>query len=147
MGVYLHRKHGLNPTMTTCFYCNKAKDILLVGAKVAKFREAGLADGDGRMQSNIGVINYEPCSECAGFMAQGIILISVLDGDEEKKNPYRTGGWCVVKDEAIKAIVNPPELADEICRRRVCFIPDEAWKKLGLPELPELPKSELGKTA
>jgi hypothetical protein len=38
----------------------------------------------------------------------------------------------VVKEEAIRHIVKPQELADDICRR--AFIPDEAWTLLGLPE-------------
>ena len=47
MSISLHKEHGLNPTMDTCFYCNEPKDILLVGARVSKFKEAGLADETG----------------------------------------------------------------------------------------------------
>ena len=63
---------------------------------------------------------------------QGIVLISVKDG-ESGDNPYRTGRVAVVKEEAIRNIVHPKELSDTIIQKRVCYIPDEAWKLLGLP--------------
>lgn len=74
------------------------------------------------------------CQECQKLMEQGIVMISV---DEEKstdmKNPYRTGGWCVLKEESVRRMIDTPELAEQICRERVCFVPDDAWDQLGLP--------------
>jgi hypothetical protein len=69
-------------------------------------------------------------------MKLGIILISI---DEKKTgsntdNPYRTGGWIVIKEEALRRIgIKPPELEAHILRARVCFMPDDAWDRLGLP--------------
>lgn len=141
--MYLHPKHGLNPTMTTCFYCNELASILLVGSRTKKFKEIGLAKKDGEMNMNIGVIDAKPCSQCERYMKQGVILISIRDGEEtemenakrEKRlpNPYRTGGWAVVRDEFIQRVINPPELASQILKQRFCFVPDYAWDKLGLP--------------
>lgn len=129
--IRLHPKHGLNPTTTNCFFCGEAKDILLVGTATKKFKEAGLADADGQMHHSIGVVDYEPCQKCKEYMRKGVILISVRDG-EFGKNPYRTGGWAVVKDEFIKGL-NPPEFVADILQQRVAFVPDEAWNMLGLP--------------
>ena len=73
------------------------------------------------------------CQECEGYMELGVILISVRDG-EDGKNPYRTGGWVVLKDEAVKRMCNCEKQAEEILNKRLCFIPDEAWEMLGLPK-------------
>ena len=131
MNIYLHKEHGLNPTMDTCFYCGKAKDILLVGARVQKFKEAGLADSTGKMNMQIGVTDMEPCNKCTEYMKQGIILISCRD-DSDIKNPYRTGGWIVIKKEAVKRMIDP-ELFEQIREKRFAFIPDTVWDMLGLP--------------
>ena len=67
-------------------------------------------------------------------MEHAIICISV---DEEKsddmQNPYRTGGWCAIKEEAFKRIGVPQELEDAVLRRRVMFLPDNTWDLIGLP--------------
>ena len=141
--MYLHPKHGLNPTLTTCYYCNEPADILLVGSQTKAFKAAGLANEDGEMKMNIGVVDAKPCSKCEGYMKQGVILISMRDSEEtemekakqEKRlpNPYRTGGWVVVRDEFIKRVIHPPELANQILKQRCCFVPDSAWDKLALP--------------
>ena len=73
------------------------------------------------------------CQECEEHMKKGIVMISVKDEDEGQKNPYRTGGWCVLKEEALRKIVTQKELADAICRKRMCFVPDSAWDMIGLP--------------
>jgi len=134
MTITLHKKHGLNPTMDTCFYCGKAKDILLIGNKTIKWEKAGIASSDGKMPQQIGVINDEPCQECKGFMEKGIILVSVKDEEEDRneKNPFRTGKMCVITEEAIKRILQG-DLLNSILKTRFSFILDEAWKKLGLP--------------
>lgn len=69
--------------------------------------------------------------KCKDYMKQGIILISVRDG-EKGNNPYRTGGWCIVRDEVITRIVNSPELVESILKHRVSFISDIVWDQIGL---------------
>jgi hypothetical protein len=73
------------------------------------------------------------CGDCLELMKIGVVLLSVQDGTEEDDSPYRTGGFVVIKDEAIERMVNPPELAAQIIKQRMCFVPDEAWAALGLP--------------
>ena len=132
MSIRLHSKHGLNPTMTKCFFCGESKDILLVGSKVTQFRNAGVpVSSDGKMPMNIGAVGYEPCQKCKKYMDMGVILISVKDG-EEGKNPYRTGGWVVVKDDYISKVFDT-HISQDILKNRVAFIPDESWDRLGLP--------------
>ena len=132
-GIRLHEKYGLNATIFNCFFCGKEAGLLLPGSNTKAFREAGLANLDGEMHRNIGVIDKEPCTECKELMKQGVMLISVRDDEETGDNPYRTGNVAVIKDEAIKRMVQPPELAACILKARMSFVPDAAWESLGLP--------------
>jgi len=126
--------------MDTCFYCGEAKDILLVGSHTQRFQEESLADSTGKMNTQIGVTNMEPCNKCAKYMKQGIILISTKN--EISDEPYRTGGWIVIKEEALKRMVNI-ELFEQIRKKRFAFVPDAVWDKLGLPrgEVEGIPSS------
>jgi hypothetical protein len=90
---------------------------------------------------NCGVINDEPCNDCKKWMEQGIIFISINDNttDEEMRskdgmppNPYRTGKWAVIKDEAVKQLINGTML-DFALKHRFIFITDGAWNAIGIP--------------
>lgn len=142
--IYLHSKYGVNPSMTACYFCNEPSEILLVGLRVKPFRDAGIdVSPDGQMPRSVGVIDGRPCPKCEDFMKKGVLLISVRD-DQEKEiegantdrrlpNPYRSGGWVVVKDEFIRKAFSPVELQDQVLKKRFCFIPDKVWDMLGLP--------------
>lgn len=137
--------------MFQCFYCQKSMGVLL----------------DRRLRKSLprraGVLDMEPCSECKDLMKIGIILISIKDNttDEDMRgepimrfgrergrtppNPYRTGGWCVVKQEAVERFPVPAKMIDSAVRRRFMFITDEGWDYLGLPrdqEIDNRPKKE-----
>lgn len=140
--MYLHRKHGLNPTLTNCYFCGEPDRIVLVGSKTQAFKDVGLAERDGRMSMNIGVLDMEPCNKCKGYMKDGVILISIRApiGDEMKgpiPNPYRTGGWIVVKREAIARWRDDSPEGDNIwewvLKHGFGFIEDGAWDKMRLP--------------
>ena len=110
-----------------CFYCGEINEILI----------------DNRLQntlnSNMGVMNMNPCSKCQKYMEMGIILISIRDNttEEEMKgpipNPYRTGKWCVVKEEYINKTFNDQNMINFAIKNRFMFIIDSAWEMLGLP--------------
>ena len=77
--------------MGVCYFCGKPKEIIL----------------DRRIRNVLpktACYNQEPCDECKKLMKLGVIVISVRDG-EKGPDPYRTGRWFVVKDEAFK--INP----------------------------------------
>ena len=121
MSIKLSEKHGVNPALDRCFYCGEAKGVVLFGRM----------KGDAEAPREV-VIDKEPCQTCAAHMKAGVILIEVRDG-EESDTPYRLGGFAVVKDDALRRIIEPPELADQIIKRRMAFVPHEAWVQLGLP--------------
>jgi len=123
MSLILDPKHGVNPTITQCFICGEAKnEIILTGRKAKQIFGTEKAP----MQA---CVNKVPCDKCKGYMKQGIILISVRNGTEQE-NPYRTGGWCVVKEEMMLRVFKKEA---PLFKSRVAFIEDEMWDKLGLP--------------
>jgi hypothetical protein len=111
-----------------CFFCNKESGTMFL---------LGHLPGDAEAPRKA-VANMEPCEECKRLMGLGVILISVREPKtpEDEKNPYRTGGWVVVKEETIRRMVHPAEMADDICKMRMAFVPDDAWCRLGLPLSP-----------
>ena len=122
-GIFLSPQHGVNPSMMQCFYCMKDHGLVLFG----RLR------GDQEAPRQV-CLDKEPCDECKKHMETGVILISVdASRSDDPQNPYRTGGWVVITEDAIRRIVKPKELSEDICRRRMAFVPDDAWDKIGLP--------------
>lgn len=119
----LHREHGVNPTIPRCYFCGEDKnEVALLGAAYkTQAPMRGLC------------LDRNPCDKCEGYMKMGVILIEVRDG-EKGDDPYRAGGWVVIKDEAVKRMLGGGDLLAEILKRRVAFIPTEAWNALGLRE-------------
>lgn len=122
--IQLSEKFGVNPAIPRCFYCGEDKNLLLL---------VGALPGD--VEAPRGAVwDKEPCDKCRGYMEQGVILISVDESKTaDRENPWRTGGWVVIKEEAVRRMISQPELADSICKKRVAFVPDDAWERLGLP--------------
>lgn len=123
--VYLSPKHGLNPSLAICFVCQQDKNEIVIPGKLRNDEQA----------PHKAVWDYEPCDKCKEHMEQGIIVISVDEklSKNDMKNPYRTGGWCVVREDFIKRILSPGPLLKDILKRRMVFMPDDAWDKIGLP--------------
>ena len=129
--IKLSPKHGVNPSMGLCFYCNEPDGTIVLPGRLA-------GDAEAPRQA---VWTREPCDKCKGYMAQGVILVQVRDG-ETGENPYRLGGWAVVKDDAIRRMVHPASLADQILKTRFTFVPDEVWKALGLDRTTPDPEAQ-----
>lgn len=120
--------------LTKCYFCGEGDTILISTRQTNKHVD----EADGK------VIDMIPCSKCRSYMEQGVIIIAI---DESKSgpdwfkqkmpNPYRTGGWWVVTDEAIARIIHPKEMADWAIEHRWMFAADEACRMMGLYELIE----------
>jgi hypothetical protein len=139
MGLRVSPKHGLNPSIETCFLCGQPKGVALFGVVHPSTKEAFKKAGNpfsetGEAPREV-CLDMEPCSKCQEHMSKGIIMISVREprNKEEEKNPYRTGGWVVVKEEAVKRFITPLSVLKTILKKRVAFVPDEAWDMIGLP--------------
>ena len=99
---------------------------------------------DGKMPMHCGVVDMTPCSECADYMKQGIIIIGIEDGEDPNKdiNVKRTGHFVVVVSELfenLKQVVKDTEVIDRILESRWTFMESEMMSKLGI--LGELEKS------
>ena len=124
--IRLSKEYGLNPSITTCYFCGKEDGIALLGDA---YRDEHGNKAQAPMK--IGCLNRVPCPECKELMKAGIMLISVRDG-ETGQDPYRTGKLCVVKEEAVKRLLTGESL-EQALRMRMCFVEDRGWTKLGLP--------------
>ena len=105
--------------MNTCYFCNEPSEVLL-DRRLKK-----------TLPRNIGVMNMRPCTKCEDLMKQGILLISIKN-DTQGPNPYRTGGWVIIKQEAVERMFNGDFLKFAL-EHRFMFINDEAWDAMGLP--------------
>ena len=114
-------KTKLGVALTKCYFCGK-DDKIIMNTRLTEYFAKKVEEMNGK------IIDTEPCPECKKFMKQGVILISVKDDDQE----YRTGGWCVMKDEAIKRIF-PEEEAKQLLKMRAGFIADSLWDAIGIP--------------
>lgn len=123
--------------LTRCFFCLEGDKIVLntlLTPHMAKSVES----------MNNMVIDMEPCQKCADYMKQGVIFITIDDSKSEPgwskpdgrtnwiPNPYRTGGFSVVRDEAVRKFINDPGMADWAIKHRWMFIEHEAAERLGL---------------
>lgn len=113
MSILLSPKHGVNPTITVCFFCGKEKNEILLLGKIKGDAEA----------PHHAIFNQEPCDECKKLMALGVMLISVKDGSDHE-NPYRTGKVCVITIETAQKIFN------NIGNERAAFVEDSVWDKI-----------------
>ena len=124
--IRLSPKHGVNPSLGVCFVCNEESgEVILPG------RMRGDAEAPRKA-----VWHKEPCPKCEKWMKAGVILISVKDGEPDRENPYRTGGWCVIKDEAIKRMPIDEDVRAGLLSKRMGFLEDAAWDALGIPREP-----------
>ena len=136
--------------LTKCYFCGGDDKIvlntLLTGQMAKKVEEMhGM------------VIDMEPCPKCREFMKQGVILLTI---DSEKSepgwnkppsmdqgnpfyrkpsdrrqfipNPYRTGGFFVLKDIAIEQCIHPEAMAQWALKHRWMFIEHKAAEMIGL---------------
>ena len=96
--IKLSEKHGVNPTITLCFWCGESTGVALLG-KLPNDAEAPKET----------VIDYEPCDKCKKLWDQGVPVIEVSETPLVKaQNPlttkqlvYPTGRHVVVKPEAL----------------------------------------------
>ena len=120
--IRLSEKHGLNASMGICYYCGKEDGTIVLPGKLRGDVEAPRS----------AVWTKQPCPACEDLMRQGVMFISVKDGEQGNENPYRTGNMAVVRDSAVQNLIESP-LREQVLKRRVVFVEDHVWKMLGLP--------------
>ena len=87
MGIKLSKNYGVNPTILLCPICGKDVGIGLVG-KLPGDKEAP--------KYSIG----PKCPFCQEVEDKdGCVIIEVQDGEENSKNPYRTGRFIGINNQ------------------------------------------------
>ena len=107
-GILLSPKHGLNPSLDTCFWCGKSKGVALLG----RIKKSG--DDDVEAPKEL-VMSLEPCDDCKKKFALGVHLIEVDDDgarfnnnevfaikDTDGRCHWPTGRYAVIKPEVMK---------------------------------------------
>lgn len=101
--IKLSPKYGVNPSMTTCFWCGETTGIALMG------RIGGRNDKEAPKYCFGG---YEPCDKCKTNTELGTTVIEASkiplkeNQPEIQKGIYPTGRWIVMKKEAAKRCFN-----------------------------------------
>jgi len=122
--ITLSPKHGLNPSLGLCYYCNEEDGTVVLPGKSRR--------GDEESPRKA-VWSLDPCKKCGDYMKQGVILISVRDGETKTKNPYRTGKWVVIKESGVDRLPIHHEVIKRLLQSRYSFVEDTVWAALGLP--------------
>lgn len=110
----ISKQHGVNPCISVYPICLEDKNEIILFGHLRDDQKAPMR----------AITTKEPCDKCVGYMQQGVILITVRDG-EKGDNPYRTGGFFVVKEEAVKKMM--PNF-----KGRVAFVEDSLAQSIGL---------------
>lgn len=137
------RNNQTLPTaLTKCYFCQESFEIVMSTIFVSPDSERAK-----RFEEMNGkVINMIPCQKCQGLMKQGVIIITIDDAKsgkdwwkEKMPNPYRTGGWVVLTDEAVvqmcDAIYQPKEaeqMKEWALGNRFMFLEHWVAEKIGL---------------
>jgi hypothetical protein len=121
--IKLSPKHGVNPSIATCFWCGEATNSLVLFGRLPNDQEAGMY---------CGALDYEPCDKCKENWSQGILLIEAGMSPQSENQPemqkgvYPTGRYLVLKPEAVNRIFTP-DAAAEILKHRKCFMDFETF--------------------
>lgn len=102
-GIKISPKHGVNPCIPICFFCQQERNEIVLFGKI------GREDKEAPMKA---VVDYEPCDECKKKFAEGVLLIEVTQSPEYIGMPiapdaYPTGRYVVVKPEALNGDFKP----------------------------------------
>jgi len=123
--------------LTKCFYCGESDRILL--AKNYRRTKDGMEPIHDLEPLNGKAVDMEPCKKCSDLMAQGIILLGIDSkksdpGWEKEKlpNPWRTGEFIVIKEEAFDRVFDGEEVNKFAHKHRFMFIERDALVALGL---------------
>lgn len=121
--IKISPKHGLNPTISVCFFCGKEKNEIALLGRLKDDVEA----------PKNAVIDYEPCDECKAKFNQGITFIAVATDGPDGRPPiqvnkttgtrlYPTGDIVVVKEEAVRNLPIPKDLLEHVLKTKKCLM-------------------------
>lgn len=136
--IRLSPKHGLNPSVTHCFFCGEAFGVALFGQIKRKTDKRSYIDGEKIIDHDAEaprscILDLTPCPRCEEVMEKGVFLIGI---DPEKSTTdkidgfYRTGRVVALKDEAVERIFADHPRLSEVLKNRWIFVDDAVLEKL-----------------
>ena len=84
--ILLSEKHGVNPSITTCFYCGEATGIALMG----KLKDDAEAPRECCM-------SLEPCDNCKEKYKDYVLAVE----KERDESAVPTGRWMAIRKQVI----------------------------------------------
>ena len=141
-GINVSPKHGVNPSMSVCFWCGKDDGSILLLGRIKNPRKFGMkerhtTDPDPEAPRRL-VASMEPCDNCKALMARGITLMEANE-PSPGQTPEPTGRWFVVTEEATERMFDA-EMAAATLLHRKAWISPEAIERLGLAEIEPVDK-------
>jgi hypothetical protein len=123
-GIKLSPQHGVNPMLVTCFWCGKEEGSLAL---------LGRLKGDAEAPRH-GAVDYEPCAACKEQWDAGIALVEMVPADgqhpELVDGMRPTGRYLVVKEDAVRRMIHPPALLEQVLRWRRAYIEPAVWTQI-----------------
>lgn len=117
MGIRLSKQFGVNPSIDTCFICGKETSVVLFGTS---YKDKNGKTAKAPMKTCTGDI----CDNCKQIIDEGgIFFIAVKDG-ESGNNPYRTGQFVAVKEEAVQRMFS------DFPYNKINYIEESAYKQI-----------------
>lgn len=111
--IRVSEQHGVNPCIPVCLFCKQPKDEIALLGRLPNDRQAPMH----------AILNYEPCDKCQAVMDQGITFMECVP----KKGP--TGRMVVLKEEAVRNMLNDPMLSD-VLKHRGGYLAPELYEEL-----------------
>ena len=117
MGLRLHPKHGVNPTVPICMFCGKDKSqVVLLGAAYK---------GEAPMHM---LLDADPCEECQKKASEYVFLAEAEVSAEGK--PRFTGRGAMVRRSIVTMLFKPEAMARDILAQGRALIEPEAYRAL-----------------
>ena len=124
--IKISPKHGVNPSIQKCFWCQKEMGLVLFG-KMKDDAEA----------PKYVTLDYVPCDECKAKWEKGIAVIEAAhepfyeNQPEWGKDAYPSGRMMVVKREAMQQMLSGnPDLCEAVMEAGKTYMERDVFEEL-----------------
>ena len=137
--IRLSEKHGVNPSMSVCFWCGEDDGTILLLGKINRTIR-GVSDPEAPRRM---VASREPCADCQAKMVLGVTFIEVdiVEGNEPSMD-NATGRWWVLREEAVDRMGLDPTLNETIRKAGCTMIDKKVVEILGFDRFEETTESK-----
>lgn len=125
-GIKISPKHGVNPSIQKCFWCQKEMGLILFG-KMKDDAEA----------PKCVTLDYEPCDECKSQWEKGIAVLEAAHEPFYADQPlwgadcYPSGRMMVIRREAMRQMLSGnPDLCEAVMKSGKTFMERDVFQKL-----------------